>query len=107
MHECAINVIVMSPEPEEHRINPQRLPSKPKSGARQLLNGLSLIRGLYAIERRIGNPTPDERLAVRELESAAALVKLRTWVSDTRTKAEADHVSRQGPAATSTSTGKV
>lgn len=69
-------------------INPKRLPPKPPPGARQLLKGLSLIRGLYEIERRIRERTPDQRLAVRESESVAALSKLRAWVDGTLPKAK-------------------
>jgi hypothetical protein len=69
-------------------INPKRLPPKPPAGARQLLKGLSLIRGLYAIERRIHALVPEKRLAVRENESVPVLEKLHAWVSHTLPRAK-------------------
>lgn len=67
-------------------INPKRIPPKPPPQAKRLLKGLNFIRGLYAIEHRIRDRAPDQRLAVRQAESTPALERLYEWVKDLRPK---------------------
>ena len=61
-------------------LNPKKLPDKPPDKARRILKGLSFIRALYAIERRIRATAPPKRYRVRQDESLPVLEKLRLWV---------------------------
>ena len=65
-------------------INPAKLPAKPPDKARGLLKGLSFLRNLYAIERRIRNEPPEVRHAVRERDSQVVLDRLHDWVEERR-----------------------
>lgn len=61
-------------------VNPSKPPAKPPDKARRALKALTFIRHLYAIEHRIREHPPDERLAVRQAESAPVLNELRAWL---------------------------
>lgn len=65
-------------------INPAKLPPKPPDKARRLLKGLSFIKTLYTIERRIRDEPPEVRHEVRRRDSAAVLERLREWIDTTR-----------------------
>jgi transposase len=67
-------------------INPNKLPAKPPDKARRPLKALGYIRHLYAIERRIRDATPAERLAVRQSDSVPVLETLRAWLDTTAPK---------------------
>ena len=67
-------------------INPNKLPPKPPDKARRLLTALSYFRGIYAIERRIRDKPPDERHAVRQLETKPLLERFHRWAKHTRPK---------------------
>jgi len=65
-------------------LNPKKLPDKPPAKARQALKAIGLIKGLYAIERRIKDKAPDERYRVRQEQAIPLLDKLRQWLERTR-----------------------
>jgi len=65
-------------------LNPKKLPEKPPDKARRPIKGLSFIRSLYEIERRIRGRPPDERFAVRQGESVPVLEQLKAWLDETR-----------------------
>jgi transposase len=67
-------------------LNPKKLPAKPPPKARRALKALTFIKTLYAIERRIADKPPDERLRVRQAESLPVLAQLRAWLDTTRPK---------------------
>ncbi len=67
-------------------LNPKKLPSKPPPKAQRALTAIGYIKTLYAIERRIKDRPPDERLRVRQGESLPVLDKLREWLTETRPK---------------------
>lgn len=67
-------------------LNPKKLPNNPPAKARRALKALSLIKALYAIERRIKDKPPDERYAIRQRESRAVLDKLHRWMKATLPK---------------------
>lgn len=67
-------------------LNPKKLPEKPPPKARRALQALGFIKTLYAVERRIAEKPPDERLRVRQAESVPVLEKLRAWLDETRPK---------------------
>ena len=64
-------------------LNAKKLPSNPPPKARRALHALQRIRTLYAIERRIGDASPEERRRVRQAESVPVLDALRAWLDDT------------------------
>ncbi|MFT5394654.1 MAG: transposase [Gammaproteobacteria bacterium] len=61
-------------------------PKKPPAAARQAMKALSLIKSLYAIERRIKDKPPDERSFIRQRDSVRVLDKLHTWMKATLPK---------------------
>ena len=65
-------------------IDPAKLPPKPPDKARRLLKGLSFIKTLYTIERRIRDEPSDVRRQVRLKDSAPVLDSLREWLDTTR-----------------------
>jgi transposase len=67
-------------------LNPKKLPTKPPPKARRALKAIGFIKTLYAIERRIAEKPPDERLRVRQAESLPVLAQLRAWLDETRPK---------------------
>ena len=54
-------------------LNPNKLPLKRPDKARRPLKALGLIRHLYAIEHRIREQTPAERLVARQADSVPML----------------------------------
>lgn len=64
-------------------LNPKKLPANPPPKARRALKALSLIKALYAIERRIKDEPPDERYELRQRESVPVLDELRRWTNKT------------------------
>jgi len=58
-------------------LNPNKLPPKPPDKARRPLKALGFIRHLYAIEHRIREAPPAERVAARQAESVPVLQDLR------------------------------
>jgi transposase len=67
-------------------LNPKKLPATPPAAARRALKALSLIKALYAIERRIKDQPPDERYRIRQRDSLPVLDKLHTWMKATLPK---------------------
>ena len=75
-------------------VNPNKLPPDPPpkslppppSGGRRALSALRRIQTLYAIERRIRDKPPDQRLRTRQAESVPVLDALRAWLDHTRPK---------------------
>jgi len=67
-------------------LNAKKLPDNPPAKARRTLKALSLIKALYAIERRIKDKPPDERYAIRQGESRPVLEKLHGWMKATLPK---------------------
>lgn len=67
-------------------LNPNKLPLKPPDKARRPFKALGFIRHLYAIEHRIREQTPAERLAVRQTESVPVLNALHAWLVQTSPK---------------------
>ncbi len=67
-------------------LNPKKLPSNPPLKTQRALVAIAYIKTLYAIERRIKDRPPDERLRVRQAESLPVLAKLREWLTNTRPK---------------------
>ena len=67
-------------------LNPNKLPPDPPPKARRALSALRRIRTLYAIERRIRDKPPDQRLRTRQAESVPVLDALRAWLDHTRPK---------------------
>ena len=67
-------------------VNPNKLPPDPPAKARRALSALRRIQTLYAIERRIRDKPPDQRLRARQAESVPALDALRAWLDHTRPK---------------------
>lgn len=65
-------------------INPSKVPPKPPDKARRLLKGLSFIRNLYAIERRIRDEPSEIRHEVRLRDSQPVLERLHEWVAERR-----------------------
>ena len=57
-------------------LNPNKLPLKAPDKARRPLKALGFIRQLYALEHRVREQTPAERLVVRQAESVAVLNEL-------------------------------
>ena len=60
-------------------LNPKKLPDKPPAKAKHAIRAVQFIKALYAIERRIKIRPPDERRAVRQVESLPILEQLKTW----------------------------
>ena len=58
----------------------------PPAKARRALSALHRIRTFYAIERRIRDKPPDQRLRTRQAESVPVLDALRAWLDHTRPK---------------------
>jgi transposase len=69
-----------------HGLNPNKLPAKPPDKARRPLKALGFIRHLYAIEHRLREKDPAERLAVRQSDSVAVLNDLRVWLNQIQPK---------------------
>ena len=67
-------------------LNPNKLPLKAPDKGRRPLKALGLIRQLYAIEHRIREQTPTERLAVRQAESVPVFNELHAWLVQTLSK---------------------
>ena len=67
-------------------LNPNKLPPDPPPKARRALSALRRIQTLYAIERRIRDKPPDQRLRTRQAESVPVLNALRAWLDHTRPK---------------------
>ena len=67
-------------------LNPNKLPLKAPDKARRPLQALGFIRQLYAIEHRLREQTPAERLAVRQTESVSVLNALHAWLAKTSPK---------------------
>ena len=67
-------------------MNPNKLPPDPPAKARRALSALRRIRTLYALERRIRDKPPDQRLRARQAESVPVLDALRAWLDHTRPK---------------------
>ena len=70
-------------------VNPKRPWPKgqsPPPKLRRTARGLGYIQTLFAIEQRIRDKPPDERLAVRRAESRAVVDKLRDWLTETQPK---------------------
>lgn len=67
-------------------LNPNKLPPKPPDKARRPLQALGFIRHLYAIEHRIREQTPAERLVARQADSVPVLDELRAWLMETLPK---------------------
>ena len=67
-------------------LNPNKLPPNPPPKARRALSALRRIQTLYAIERRIRDLPPDQRLRTRQAESVPVLDALRAWLDHTRPK---------------------
>lgn len=68
-------------------INPRRPPAgSPPPKARRALQALSFIQRLFAIEHRIREAEPDERLRVRQTESAPVVEDFRAWLDETLPK---------------------
>jgi transposase len=64
-------------------LNPNKLPLKPPDKARRPLKALGFIRHLYAIEHRIREASPAERLTARQADSVPVLHDLRAWLVET------------------------
>jgi transposase len=56
----------------------------PPTAVRKAAQALVMMKSLFAIEHRIREHPPDERLAVREAESRPVVEKLRAWLDATR-----------------------
>jgi hypothetical protein len=54
--------------------------SKPRAKHSQAAAGLRFVQKLYAIERRVKDATPEERLRVRQAESLPVVAALRAWL---------------------------
>ena len=70
-------------------VNPKRPWPKgqsPPPKLRRAARGLGYIQTLFAIEQRIRDKLPDERLAVRRTESRPVVDKLRSWLTETQPK---------------------
>lgn len=67
-------------------LNPNKLPPKPPDKARRPLKALGFIRHLYAIEHRIREAPPAERLTARHADSVPVLHDLRAWLVETLPK---------------------
>lgn len=67
-------------------LNPKKLPAKPPPKARRAMRAVQLIGTLYEIERRIRGRKPEERYAVRQTETRAALDRLKAWADEVRDK---------------------
>jgi transposase len=70
-------------------INPKKPLSKGKSppnAVRKAAVALQRMKTLFAIEHRIREASPDERIAVRQRESAPVIAELRHWLDETRPK---------------------
>lgn len=61
-------------------LNPNKLPPRPPDKARRPLKALGFIRHLYAIEHRIREAPPAERLAARQADSVRVLNDLHAWL---------------------------
>jgi transposase len=62
-------------------LNPNKLPNKPPAKARHALRAVQFFKTLYAIERRIKNEPPEERLVVRQRESIPVLETFKAWAN--------------------------
>ena len=63
-------------------LNPNKLPPKPPDKACRPLQALGFIRHLYAIEHRIREASPAERLAARQADSVPVLNDLHAWLME-------------------------
>ena len=62
----------------------RRKGSKRRAKHSQAEAGLRFLQKLYAIERRVKDATPEERLRVRQAESLPVVAALRTWLDHAR-----------------------
>ena len=76
-------------------LNPNKLPLKAPDKARRPLKALDFIRQLYAIEQRVREQTPTERLAVRQTESVPVLNALHAWLLATSPKVMPAHAGKE------------
>lgn len=67
-------------------INLKNLPAAPPVKAKRLLKAMRFIQKLYAIERRIRDLPPDERLRIRQAEAVPILDDFKAWVIATQPK---------------------
>lgn len=68
-------------------LNPKKpLPrgKPPPAPVRKAARALSLMKTLFAIEHRLKNRLPEERVPVRQAESRPVVETLRQWLDDTR-----------------------
>ena len=64
---------------------------KPGAVYPRALEAVRLIDALFAIERQINGASPEERLAVRQAQSAPIVAELEAWLAETRRQLTSHH----------------
>jgi transposase len=64
---------------------------KPRAVYPKALEAVRLIDALFAIEREITGRSPQERLAVRQAQSAPVIAEIEAWLQETRTQLTRNH----------------